>query len=93
MFRIHNRDDYVHTFRAFEFFSKGAVIEMTVAGREREETCFATLRIPARQTVELRLVAVVDGFYEYEDNWMPLPSLFSSGTDGVIIIEERKVRI
>ena len=93
VFRIRNRDDYVHTFRAYEFFSKVAVIEMTVGGRAREETCFATLRIPARQTIELRLIAVVDGFYEYEDNWMPLPFLFSSGTDGVIIIEERKARI
>ncbi len=93
MFRIHNRDDYVHTFRAFEFFSKVAIIETTVCGRAIEETCLATPRIPALQTVELRLVAVVGGFYEYEDNWMPLPFLFSSGTDGVIIIEERKVRI
>lgn len=93
VFRIRNRDDYVHTFRAHEFFSKVAVVEMTVGGRAREETCFAALRIPARQTVELRLIAVVDGFYEYEDTMMPLPFLFSSGTDGVIIIEERKARI
>ncbi len=93
VFRIRNRDDYVHNFKSFEFFSKVAIIEMTVGGREEKNTCFGILRIPARQTVELRLVAVVDGFYEYEDTWMPLPYIFSTGTDGVIIIEERKARI
>ncbi len=93
VFRIRNRDDYSHTFKASEFFSKVAIIDMTVGGIEKQDTCFGTIRIPPRQTVELRLIAVVDGFYEYEDNWMPVPYLFSTGTDGVIIIEERKVRI
>ena len=93
VFRIRNRDDYVHNFKASEFFANVAIIDMTVGGKEREYTCFRSIRIPARQTVELRLVAVVDGFYEYEDTWIPVPYLFSTGTDGVIIIEERKARI
>ena len=93
VFRIRNRDDYAHNFKAREFFSKVAIIDMTVGGIEIQERCFGTIRIPARQTVELRLIAVVDGFYEYEDTWIPVPYLFSTGTDGVIIIEERKARI
>ena len=93
VFRIRNRDDYTHTFRAHEFFSKVAVVDMIVGGQENEERCFAALRIPPRQTVELRLVALVDGYYEYEDTMVPLPFLFSSGTTGVIVIEERKARI
>ena len=93
VFRIRNRDDYAHNFKANEFFSKVAVIDLTIGGIEKQATCFGTIRIPARQTVELRLIALVDGFYEYEDTWIPLPYLFSTGTDGVIIIEERKARI
>ena len=93
VFRLRNRDDAGHTFSAGDFFRRVAIIQKSIGGEVEENPCFGSIWVPPRHTVELRLVAVVGGFYEYEDNWMPLPFLFSSGTDGVIIIEERKVRI
>ncbi len=91
--RIRNRDDYGHVFQANTFFSRVAVIKTTIAGEVKEETCFGAIYIPAQQTAELKLVAVVDGYYEYTDSYLSISSAFSLGHDGVIIIEERTPRI
>lgn len=91
--RIRNRDDRARMFAASDFLSKVAVIKTTVAGVEDDTTCMAFITVPARETVELRLVAVTDGYYEYEDTFIPWPGMISTGPNGVIIIEERKPRI
>jgi hypothetical protein len=39
------------------------------------------------------LVAVVDGYYDHEDNYLSISSAFSLGRNGVIIVEERTPRI
>ncbi len=91
--RIRNRDDKGHIFRAYEFFSKTAVIQASIDGKVLSDNCFGTVMIPPRKTVELRLVAMEDGYFEFEDNWMFLPYLLSFGPHGVIIVEERNPRI
>ena len=42
---------------------------------------------------ELKLVAVVDGYYDYEDSYLSISSAFSLGRNGVIIVEKRAPRI
>lgn len=91
--RIRNRDQQDRIFKAYEFFSRVAVVKATVAGKDEAFTCFGAVTVPARQTAELRLVAVTDGYYEYEDSLIPIPGVFSTGPNGIIIIDERKPRI
>jgi hypothetical protein len=67
IFRIRNRDDKDHYFAAREFFRNMAVIHITVDGKRQDDTCISKLKVPARQTAELRLVAAIDGRYEFED--------------------------
>jgi hypothetical protein len=91
--RIRNRDHEGRVFNAFDFFRNVAVIKTTVAGVDDDITCMASITVPPRETVELRLVAVTDGYYEYEDSLIPWPGVISSGPNGVIVVEERKPRI
>lgn len=91
--RIRNRDHEPRVFKAYDFFRRVAVIKATVAGREEDFTCFGGVTVPARQSAELRLVALTDGYFEYEDSILPIPGLFSTGPNGIIIIEERTPRI
>lgn len=91
--RIRNRDERAHYFQAGDFFAKVAVIQARVAGKLTEETCFTAVRIPARETVELKMVAVTDGYYEFEDRVSSLTTFLTAGPNGIIIIEERIPRI
>ena len=88
-FRIRNRDDRDHSFNAERFLKSMAVIRVTIDGKRQDETCISSLEIPARATAELHLVAAIDGYFEFEDNWLPAATLLSGGADGVIIVEER----
>lgn len=89
VFRIRNRDDRPHVFASRGFFSSMAMIRITVDGKRQDDTCIEKIKIPAKQTAELRLVAAVDGRFEFEDTPMPIPGFFSEGASGVIIVEER----
>ncbi len=94
VFRLRNRDNAGHTFRADGFFRRVAVIQKSVDGEvEESNNCFGSVWVPPRQTVELRLVAVVDGRYEFEDNPVFFLGGFMDGPNGVIIVEERTPRI
>ena len=88
--KIRNRDDSVRYFRALEFFKQNAVIAIAVDGERAEETCVQAVNIPPRKTAEVRFVAVIDGHYEFEDNFLMIPLVMSGGPSGVIVIEERK---
>jgi len=88
IFRIRNRDEEDHYFAAREFFRNMAVIRITVDGKRQDETCISRLKVPARQTAELRLVAAVDGRYEFEDRRFRIPLAFSRGPNGVVLVEE-----
>lgn len=91
--RIRNRDHENRTIKSFEFFRRVAVVKASVNGEDEEWACNGAITVPPRQTAELRIVAVTDGYYEYEDTMMPIPGLFSTSPNGVIIIEERRPRI
>lgn len=93
VFRIRNRDDRGHAFKAYNFFANVAVIQTSIGGLKEDTTCYGALWIPPRQTAEIRMVAVVDGRYEYENLVLSLLFGYAGGPDGVIIIEERKSRI
>lgn len=89
IFRIRNRDDYARRFSASDFFTDQAVIRITIDGERQDETCVNKITIPPRKTAELRLVAALDGRYEFEDTILPVTGLFSQGASGLIIVEER----
>ncbi len=91
--RIRNRDDEDHVFKAYDFFRNVAVIQSSVDGEVMDNPCLRAVWLSPWKTAELRLVAAVDGYYEFED--MPFFALtgFYDGPQGVIIIEERKSRI
>jgi len=89
-FRISNRDDRAHTFNAQDFFKSVAMIRITIDGVRQDQTCFASVEIPAQKTAEMQLVAAVDGHFVFKDNWLPAASLLSGGADGVIIVQERR---
>ena len=91
--RTRNRDDHGHVFQANTFFSRVAVIKTTITGKVKDEPCYGAIYDPAQQTAKLKLVAVVDGYYDYEDNYLSISSAFSLGRSGVIIVEERAPRI
>jgi hypothetical protein len=91
--KIRNRDHEDRTIKAFDFFRRVAVIKASVAGQDEEWNCNGAITVPARQTAELKIVAVTDGYYEYEDTALPFPGLFSTSPNGIIIIEERRPRI
>ena len=88
-FNIRNRDDEARIFAADEFFANMAVIRITIDGKRQDDTCVAKIRIPAKKSAELRLVAARDGRYEFEDTAIPMVGLFSHGANGLIIVEER----
>jgi hypothetical protein len=88
--RIRNRDDSLRVFRARDFFKNNAVIAIGVEGQRSEDTCVASVSIPSRQSAEIRMVAVTDGTFEFEDNIILLPFLLSAGPSGAIVIDERR---
>ena len=90
VFRIRNRDDKPRTFTSREFFTNMAMIRITIDGKRQGKTCVPKITIPAKKTAEMRLVAAVDGRFEFEDIPLPIKGLFlSEGASGVIIVEER----
>jgi hypothetical protein len=91
--RIRNRDHEARLFKAHDFLNKTAVVKTTVAGVDDDTSCLTSISIPARESVELKLVAVTDGYFEYEDSLIPWPGLISTGPNGIIIVEERRSRI
>lgn len=88
--RIRNRDDKVLNFKAREFFLKNAVIAAGVEGVRTDETCFSKINIPPRQAAEIRMVAITDGTYEYQDSFVMLPLVFTGAPGGAIVVEERR---
>ncbi len=88
--RVRNRDDQMHVMRAGAFFQNNAVVAVGVEGKRADETCITAISIPARQSAEIRLVAITDGTYDYGDETF-LPAFYTAGNaNGVIIVEERR---
>ena len=93
VFRIRNGDNVGHAFNAYEFLTNVTVIQTTFGGKVVDSECYGGIWVSPHETVEIRMVATVDGHYEYEDLPLTLLGGFTDGPDGVIIIEERKTRI
>ncbi|MEE8393335.1 MAG: hypothetical protein V3R66_03245 [Rhodospirillales bacterium] len=85
IFRIENRDEYEHFFMAEGFFSSVAVASIKGPGQESGPSCIDGVKIGPFETVELRLVPVRDGRYEYNDDTFPIPNL--GGMTGLISID------
>ncbi len=88
--RIRNRDDSLRVFRARDLFVENAVIAVGVEGVRAEEECPTSVSIPGRQSAEIRMVAITDGTFEFEDNFFMMPWVMSGGPGGAIIIEARR---
>ncbi|MGB0672157.1 MAG: hypothetical protein ACPGNT_11735, partial [Rhodospirillales bacterium] len=60
---------------------------MGVSGEKACALHVASVDVPARKTVEVRLVAVNDGRYPFEDTFLFVPSFYIGGAAGVVVIE------
>lgn len=84
--RISNGDDGARTFRAPSFFETAAVARLTVDDIEQSERCFSSVVVPARGTAEMRLVALRDGRYEFNDSaWLRQGALTGTGFGAVYV--------
>lgn len=83
--RISNGDDAGRRFDAPAFFRSVAVAGVSVGGRDVPETCIAGLAIAGRSAVEVRLLTLRDGRYEFEGSGFSVSGLASGG--GVIFVE------
>lgn len=60
-------------------------------GMEGESACalhVSSVDIPAMSSVEVRLVAVRDGRYPFEDTFLMIPTFYIGGATGVVVIEQ-----
>ncbi|MGB0681204.1 MAG: hypothetical protein ACPGOV_00765 [Magnetovibrionaceae bacterium] len=60
-------------------------------GMEGESACaleISSVKIPARETVEVRLVAAREGSYRFENSFLTVPSFYIGGAAGVVVIEQ-----
>jgi hypothetical protein len=85
---IENADDIGHTFRAMEFFQAVAVAGVRIDGGKFEKiSCLKGVSIPAGKITEIRLIAVRDGSYEFEDNSLMFSLAMVGSAGGFITIE------
>ena len=88
---IENADDIGHTFRAMEFFQAVAVAGVRVDGGKFEKvSCLKGVSIPAGKVTEIRLIAVRDGSYEFDDNSLMFSLAMVGSSGGFITIEPPK---
>jgi hypothetical protein len=78
--RIQNADDKSRNFKAGEFFRSVALSRVAINGKAKRLDCITGVTVKPHQVAELELVAIRDGRYEFEDNFLS----FFYGTAGVI---------
>ncbi len=89
---IENADDTNHSFRAMEFFRAVAVAGVRADGGEFEQApCLKGVSIPAGKVTEIRLVAIRDGSYEFDDNALMFSLAMVGSAGGFITIEPPRV--
>ena len=89
---IENGDDREHSFRAMEFFRAVAVAGVRLNGGDFESvSCLKGVSIPARSVTEIRLVAIRDGSYEFDDNALMFSLAMIGSAGGFITIEQPRV--
>lgn len=64
---ISNGDAESHGFRSPEFFRHAAVEQIAIDGTVLPARCITGIEIPAKGSAEIRLVALLDGTYAFED--------------------------
>jgi hypothetical protein len=89
---IRNADSSAHGFRAPAFFRQAAVAQVTVDGKSRvpDGGCITGVSVPAKGAAEIRLVALLEGRYAFEDPaWLSLGlGLYDEGAGfGTIVVE------
>ena len=91
LLNIENADDVDHSFMAFDFFRAIAVAGVSAGGADfKEIKCIAGVTIPPKTVTSLRIVAVRDGTYEFDDSSI-INSLAMTGSGGgFITIEPRR---
>lgn len=73
--RIRNADSSGHSFRSPTFFRQAGVAQITVDGEERtlDGDCITGVSVPAEGAVEIRVVALLEGRYPFENPaWLSL---------------------
>jgi hypothetical protein len=91
---IRNADSSTHRFRSPTFFRQAAVAHIVVDGeaRDLDGGCITGVSVPANSTVEVRLVALREGRYDFEDpSWLRLDfyeGFYEEGNGfGTILVE------
>jgi len=87
---IHNRDFDDHGFHAPEFFESVSVIMTTIDGQRASNNCYDSVTVPPRKSAAIRLIAAVDGHYEFNDSSSIIPGFAATNAIGVINIELRE---
>jgi hypothetical protein len=88
---IENADDVDHSFMAFDFFRAIAVAGVSADGADfKEIKCLAGVTIPPQTKTSLRLVAVRDGTYEFDDDSLVNSLAMIGSGGGFITIEPRR---
>jgi hypothetical protein len=87
---IRNADSSTHSFRSPTFFRKAAVAQIVVDGeaRDLDGGCITGVSVPANGTVEVRLVALLEGRYDFENpSWLSLNFYEEGNGFGTILVE------
>jgi hypothetical protein len=87
---IRNADSSTRGFRSPTFFRKAAVAEIVVDGeaRDLDGGCITGVSVPANGAVEVRLVALLEGRYDFEDpSWLRLGFYEEGNGFGTILVE------
>lgn len=88
--RIRNADSSAHGFRSPTFFRKAAVARIVVDGEARnlDGDCITGVSVPANGAVEVRLVALLEGRYDFENpSWLSLDYYEEGSGFGTIVVE------
>ena len=91
LLNIENADDVDHSFMAFDFFRAIAVAGVSAGGADfKEIECLSGVTIPPKTVTSLRLVAVRDGTYEFDDSSIINALAMTGSGGGFITIEPRR---
>ena len=87
---IRNADSSTHGFRSPTFFRKAAVAQIVVDGEARtlDGDCITGVSVPANGAVEVRLVALLEGRYDFDNpSWLSLGFYEEGDGFGTILVE------
>jgi hypothetical protein len=87
---IRNADSSTQGFRSPAFFRKAAVAQIVVDGKARDVDgdCITGVSVPANSAVEVRLVALLEGRYDFENpSWLRLSYYEEGNGFGAIVVE------